>query len=375
MNASADDAARFAVYRPDGNRMRRTLVDGIDVGERMRRVADGLDPGTLGRVRARLGISIERLGELIGLSVVRPDGTVAVGREVDLVFGELVNARPSGPGDDDGEPGLPGAGAHSLDPVPLPAVPDGHGLMLVHASADRSSVTHGIDASGRVHGAPADRLDVLERITEHALAVFGGEDTARRWFASTIRALGDRRPVDCLDSAAGRELVLDTLGAIEHGHVMVVRLLSGVPQRLRRRALRRRRGHVPCRAMACAGCVGDPRLVRVDHRDARGLRERRARGVRRRQVVAEISGEPVAGLGADDRPPDRDRLPRPVSPQRIDGDRLERAASLARHVPATVQRPPPRNVLVNSLHPDAHRIRVESRRVPALDAHLPDRLS
>ena len=270
MNASADDAARFATYRPDGNRARRPLVDEVDVEERMRRVADGLGFGTFDRVRARLGVSVERFGELIGLPVVHPDGPVAVGREIDLVSDELVNARPSGPGDDDGEAGLPGAGAHSLDPVPLPVVPDGHGLMFAHASADRSSVTHGIDASGRVHGAPADRLDVLERITEHALAVFGDEDTARRWLASTIRALGDRRPVDCLDSTAGRELVLDTLGAIEYGHVMVVRLLSGVPQRLRRRAVQRRRGHVPCRAPACAGCAGGVRLARVGHRDARG---------------------------------------------------------------------------------------------------------
>ena len=105
--------------------------------------------------------------------------------------------------------------------LPLPAVPDGHGLVLVHASADGSSVVHGIDASGRVHGAPADRLDALKRITDYALAVFRDDgDAARRWFDATIRALGSRRPVDCLDSAAGRELVLDTLGAIEHGHVM-----------------------------------------------------------------------------------------------------------------------------------------------------------
>lgn len=221
MNASADDAARFAVYRPDGNRTRRALVDEIDIEERMRHVADGLGPGTLERVRARLGIPIERLGELIGLPVVRPDGPVAVGRELDLVSGEFVEAGSSGPGDDDGEAGVPSAGAHPLDSVRLPAVPEGHGLMLVHASSDLSCVMQGVDASGRVHGAPADRLDVLERITDYALAVFrDDEDAGRRWFHSAIRALGHRRPVDCLDSEAGRELVLDTLGAIEYGHVM-----------------------------------------------------------------------------------------------------------------------------------------------------------
>ena len=221
MNASADDAVRFAVYRPEGNRTRRPLVDEIDPEERMRRAADGLGPEALERVRARLGVSAERLGELIGLPIVRSDGPGVAGREIDLASGELVDARPSGSGADGGEAGLPGPAVSPLDPVPLPAVPDGHGLMLVHASADGSSVTHGVDASGRVHGAPADRLDALERITDYALAVFRGDgDAARRWFDSTIRALGDRRPVDCLDSAAGRELVLDTLGAIEHGHVM-----------------------------------------------------------------------------------------------------------------------------------------------------------
>ena len=213
MNASADDAARFAVYRPDGNRTRRPLVEEIDVEARMRRVADGLDPGTFERVRTRLGVPVERLGELIGLPVVRPDGPRVIGREIDLAPGELVDATPSSAdGDETCTPGTA---------VPLPAVPDDRGLMLVHASADGSSVMHGVDASGRVHGAPADRLDALERITDYALAVFRDDgDAARRWFDATIRALGRRRPVDCLDSAAGRELVLDTLGAIEYGHVM-----------------------------------------------------------------------------------------------------------------------------------------------------------
>ena len=92
------------------------------------------------------------------------------------------------------------------------------------------------------------------------------------------------------------------------------------------------------------------------------------------QVVAEIPDELVAELGPDDWPPDWDRLPHPVSTQRIGTDWLERATSLALRVPSTVQRPPPWNVLVNPLHPDAHRIRVESRHVLELDVRLLDRL-
>ncbi len=74
--------------------------------------------------------------------------------------------------------------------------------------------------TGLVRGVAADRLEAIERIAEHALAVFDDESVARRWFGSQIRSLGDRRPVECLDTDAGRELVLDTLGAIEYGHVM-----------------------------------------------------------------------------------------------------------------------------------------------------------
>lgn len=217
MNASADDARRVAVYRPDGNRTPRPLLDEVDVETRMQRVADGLGPEVFDRVRLRLGLSVSRLGELIGLPVIGPDTLVYVGRVIDLSSGTTAAPidsdsdaeRPVGESSD-----LPGSG------LSVPALADGQGVVLTHVPSPGSAVAHGFDASGRLHGAPADRLAVLERIADYALAVLENEAAVARWFDSTVHALGGRRPLDCLDSDAGRELVLDTLGAIEYGHVM-----------------------------------------------------------------------------------------------------------------------------------------------------------
>lgn len=102
--------------------------------------------------------------------------------------------------------------------------------------------------------------------------------------------------------------------------------------------------------------------------------DREAFNVEWTQIVADIPDELVIRLDPDDWPADWDRLPHPVSTQRIGTDWLERATSLALLVPSTVQRPSPWNVLVNPMHPDAERIRIESRNELELDARLLERL-
>ena len=218
MNASTDDVRRFAVYRPDGNRTSsRPLLDEIDVETRMQRVADGLGPDVSDRIRRRLGLSVSRLGELVGLPVIGPDTLVYVGRVIDLSSGTTAV-----PADSNSDAGRHARASSDLpgSRLSVPVLADGQELVLTHVSSPDSAVTHGMDASGRLYGAPADRLAVLERIADYALAVLGSEAAVTRWFGYTVPALGGRRPLDCLDSEAGRELVLDTLGAIEYGHVM-----------------------------------------------------------------------------------------------------------------------------------------------------------
>ena len=50
-------------------------------------------------------------------------------------------------------------------------------------------------------------------------AVFEDENAAREWINRDNRSLGGESPLSLLDTEAGYELVLDTLGRIEYGVV------------------------------------------------------------------------------------------------------------------------------------------------------------
>jgi putative toxin-antitoxin system antitoxin component (TIGR02293 family) len=73
-------------------------------------------------------------------------------------------------------------------------------------------------ASG-VANEQAGRVDpkILLTICFRVVEVFGSSQKAQRWLETPIRSLNNRAPLEVLDSAAGRKLVLDTLGRIEHG--------------------------------------------------------------------------------------------------------------------------------------------------------------
>ncbi len=64
-----------------------------------------------------------------------------------------------------------------------------------------------------------DRMYRADRLWERALAVFEDEEACRTWIKRENRTLGGEAPLALLDTEAGYELVLDTLGRIEYGVV------------------------------------------------------------------------------------------------------------------------------------------------------------
>ena len=87
------------------------------------------------------------------------------------------------------------------------------GVRHTAGSADVS--TAGADV--RVIGAAADTLHELHLLAERAEAVLGHPDSVPAWFASDVGALGRTRPLDWLDTTAGRERVAEVLDAIAYG--------------------------------------------------------------------------------------------------------------------------------------------------------------
>ena len=64
-----------------------------------------------------------------------------------------------------------------------------------------------------------DRLYRTEKVLARTLAVLEDAPSARAWLVQENRSLGGEAPLSLLDTEAGYELVLDTLGRIEYGVV------------------------------------------------------------------------------------------------------------------------------------------------------------
>lgn len=62
----------------------------------------------------------------------------------------------------------------------------------------------------------SSHLIQLVELFERGFEVFGKEKFPL-WIRSEIRALGNQRPIDILDTPIGIQMVLDILGRIEHG--------------------------------------------------------------------------------------------------------------------------------------------------------------
>lgn len=69
----------------------------------------------------------------------------------------------------------------------------------------------------RLSAAQSDRLYRLARLVALAEEVFENDDRARRWLHAAQRGLGDRAPLDLVQTEAGAREVEDLLGRIEYG--------------------------------------------------------------------------------------------------------------------------------------------------------------
>lgn len=64
-----------------------------------------------------------------------------------------------------------------------------------------------------------DRMYRIGRVWDRAVDVLEDDEAARAWINRDNRSLGGESPLSLLDTEAGYELVLDTLGRIESGVV------------------------------------------------------------------------------------------------------------------------------------------------------------
>jgi putative toxin-antitoxin system antitoxin component (TIGR02293 family) len=63
----------------------------------------------------------------------------------------------------------------------------------------------------------SERIIRYIRIFRRAVEVLGGEENARLWFSTPLRALGDENPLEFTKTEIGAREVEDLLGRIEHG--------------------------------------------------------------------------------------------------------------------------------------------------------------
>lgn len=65
----------------------------------------------------------------------------------------------------------------------------------------------------------SDRLLRLARVGAQAAATLGSDEKAVQWLRRPNRALGNRAPLDLIDSDIGTRQVEEVLGRIEHGNL------------------------------------------------------------------------------------------------------------------------------------------------------------
>jgi putative toxin-antitoxin system antitoxin component (TIGR02293 family) len=64
----------------------------------------------------------------------------------------------------------------------------------------------------------SDKKARLEAITKAALECFKGDDkAANRWLNHPVRGLGDKQPIDMINTDENASIVLNLIGCLDHG--------------------------------------------------------------------------------------------------------------------------------------------------------------
>ncbi len=69
----------------------------------------------------------------------------------------------------------------------------------------------------RLDAATSEKLLLLGRLAGYGTTVFQDQGKFNRWLSRPLRLLGNRSPLDLLDSTTGVQLVEDILGRIDYG--------------------------------------------------------------------------------------------------------------------------------------------------------------
>ena len=80
-----------------------------------------------------------------------------------------------------------------------------------------STMTRRLKTGARLSPDESDKVDRVAQTFKRAIELFGNEETAREWMSTKLLGLGDRTPLELLDSSAGYEMVLNTIGRIAYG--------------------------------------------------------------------------------------------------------------------------------------------------------------
>ena len=71
--------------------------------------------------------------------------------------------------------------------------------------------------TGRLDAATSERLLLLAQLANYGATVFQDQGKFTRWLRRPLRLLGERTPLDLLDSPTGVQLIDDILGRIDYG--------------------------------------------------------------------------------------------------------------------------------------------------------------
>jgi putative toxin-antitoxin system antitoxin component (TIGR02293 family) len=75
----------------------------------------------------------------------------------------------------------------------------------------------GFEGSAEAGSTSGERMGRVASVTALAVATFANREKAQTWLHRPTSALGDRRPIDLLDSEPGARTVQDLLHRIAHG--------------------------------------------------------------------------------------------------------------------------------------------------------------